>query len=118
MALFVHSKLESRSDHMYLICFVIVIMAGFDVTVISSSSDDDNYEGLCDCVQKLAGEISDKSSLEGGMQPVKPSVEPGPSNFPISKTANTLLTTSNSMASSSSPSEQLIHVSFMNFNVL
>ena len=50
---------------MYLICFVIVIMAGFgfddddfsisglmqeghdfDVTVISSSSDDDNFDGL------------------------------------------------------------------------
>ena len=53
------------------------------------------------------------------MQPgVKPGVEPGPSNFPISKTANTLLATSNSMASSSSPSEQWIHVSFMNFNGL
>ena len=51
---------------MYLICFVIVIMAGFeddnfslfgltqeghelDVTVISSSSDDENYDGLLDC---------------------------------------------------------------------
>ena len=131
MALFLHSKLESRSNRMYLICFIIVIMAGFglddddfslsgltqeghkfDVTVISSSSDDDNYDGLLDCARKLAGEISDKSSLEGGMQPgVKPGVEPVPSNFPISKTANTLLTTSNSMTSSSSPSEQTIHVS-------
>ena len=79
----------------------------FDVTVISSFSDDDNYDGLLDCARKLAGEISDKSSPEGGMQPdVKPGVEPVPSNFLISKTANTLLTTSNSMASSSSPSEQ------------
>ena len=50
---------------MYLIWFVIVIMAGFDndnfslsglmqghkfdVTVISSFSDDDNYDGLLDC---------------------------------------------------------------------
>ena len=68
MALFVHSNLESHSDRMYLICFVLVIMAGFgfddddfslsgltqeghdfDVTVISSSSDDDNYDGLLDC---------------------------------------------------------------------
>ena len=59
---------ESCSNWMYLICFVIVIMAGFgfddddfslsglmqeghefDVTVISSSSDDDNYGGLLDC---------------------------------------------------------------------
>ena len=63
--------------YQYLICFVIfVIMAGFevdnfslsgltqeghelDVTVISSSSDDDNYDGLLDC-------------------------KPGPSNFSIS----------------------------------
>ena len=68
MSLFLHSKLESHSDWMYLICFVIVIMAGFlfdddnfplsrltqegqdfDVTVISSSSDDENYNGLLDC---------------------------------------------------------------------
>ena len=68
MTLFLRSKLESSSDQMYLICFVIVIMAGFgfddddfslselkqeghefDVTVISSSSDDDNYDGLLDC---------------------------------------------------------------------
>ena len=132
MALFLHSKLESHSDQMYLICFVIVIMAGFDdndfslsglmqkgykfdVTVISSSSDDDNHDGLLDCAQKLAGEVSDKSSLEGGMQP---GIKPGPSNFPISKTANTLSTTSNLMASSSSHSEQSIHVSFINFNGL
>ena len=68
MSLLLHSKLESHSDQMYLICFVIVIMAGFgfddddfslsgltqeghdfDVTVISSSSDDENYDGLLDC---------------------------------------------------------------------
>ena len=94
----------------------------FDVTVISSSSDDDNYDGLLHCAQKLAGEMSDKSSLEGGMQPgvepgVEPGVKPGPSNFLISKTANMLLTTSNSIASSI-PSEQSIRVSFMNFNGL
>ena len=102
MSLLLHSKLESHSDWMYLICFVIVIMAGFgfddddfclsgltqeghdfDVTVISSSSDDENYDGLLDCARKLAGETSDKSltSMEGGMQP---GVEPG-ANFPISK---------------------------------
>ena len=64
MALFVvHSNLESHGDQMYLICFVIVIMAGFDdddfslsgltqeghefdVTVISSSSDDHWNAGL------------------------------------------------------------------------
>ena len=51
----------------------------FDVTVISSSSDDYNYGGLLDCAWKLAGEISKKrSSLEGGMQPgVEPSVKKG-----------------------------------------
>ena len=121
---------------MYLICFIIVIMAGFDdddfslsgltqeghkfdVTVISSSSDDDNYDGLLDCARKLAGEISDKSSVEGGMQPgVEAGVEPGASNFPISKTANMVLIILNSMASSSSHSEQLIHVSFIHFNGL
>ena len=70
---------------MYLVCFVIVIMAGFgfdnddfslsgltqeghefNVTVISSSSDDENYDGLLECARKLAGETSDKSSMEGG----------------------------------------------------
>ena len=84
MTLFVHSLVESHSDRMYLICFVIFIMAGFDeddfslsglmqqgheldVTVISSSSDDDdNYGGLLECARKLGGgEISNKtSSLE------------------------------------------------------
>ena len=94
-----------------------------NVTVISSSSDDDNYDGLLDCTQKLAGEISDKTptSLQGGIEPggVKPGgVEPGPSNFPISKTADSGLFLSNDMASSSSHSEQSIDVSFMNFNGL
>ena len=68
MSLLLHSKLESHSYQMYLICFVIVIMAGFgfddnnfslsgltqeghdfNVTVISSSSDDENYDGPLDC---------------------------------------------------------------------
>ena len=66
-------------------CFIILIliMAGFYddfslsglmqeghdfVTVIeSSSSDDENYHGLLDCACQLAGE-SDKSSVEGGVQ--------------------------------------------------
>ena len=52
------------------------------------------------------------------MQPgVKPGVEPG-ANFPISKMADTALILSNDMASSSSHSEQSIHVSFINFNGL
>ena len=125
---------------MYLISFIIVIIAGFgfddddfslsgltqeghnfDVTVISSSSDDDNYDGLLDCAQKLAGEIANKSStsMEGGVKPgVEPGVEPGASNFPISKTADMPLIISNDMASSSSHSEQSIHVSFIHFNGL
>ena len=122
---------------MYLICFIIVIMVEFenddfslsglmqeghelDVTVISSSSDD-NYDGLLDCARKLAGEISDKTStlLEGDVQPgVEPGVEPGPSNFPISKTADSRLFLSNDMASSLSHSEQLIDVRLINFNGL
>ena len=89
----------------------------FDVTtVISSSSDDENYDGLLDCARKLAGEISDKTSaVEGGVQP---GVEPGPSNFPISKTADSGLFLSNDMASSLSHSEQSIGVSFIHFNGL
>ena len=143
MALFlVHSKLESHGDLMYLICFVIfVIMAGFedddfslsgltqeghefDVTTVISSSDDENYDGLLDCARKLAGEISDKTSaVEGGVQPgvkpcVEPCVEPGPSNFLISKTADSGLFLSNDMASSLSHSEQLIGVSYILFNGL
>ena len=92
----------------------------FDVTVISSSSDDDNYGGLLDCAWKLAGEISEKtSSLEGGMQPgVEPGIEPNASNMPISKTVYTVSITSNSMASSVSQSDELIHVSFIHFHNL
>ena len=92
---------------MYLIFFVIFIMAGFgfddndfslsgltqeghefDVTTVISSSDDENYDGLLDYARKLAGEIFDKttSTVEGGMQAgvkpcVEPYVEPGPSNI-------------------------------------
>ena len=141
MTLFVHSLVEFLSDRMYLICFIIVIMVGFDdddfslsglnqqgheldVTVISSS-DDDNYGGLLECVQKLGeGEISDKtSSMEGGVQAgVKPCdepcVEPNASNFPISKIINTEPITPNSMASSISQSDKSIHVIFIHFNGL
>ena len=131
---------------MYLICLVIVIMAGFEdddfslsglmqeghkfdvTTVISSSSDDENYDDLLDCARKLTGEISDKtSSVEGDMQAgvkpcvkpcVEPCVKPGPSNFPISKTADNGLFLSNDMASSLSHSEQSIGVSYILFNGL
>ena len=61
-----HSLVEYRGNQMYFFCFVIVIMAGFeddafslseltqqghelDVTVISSSDEDDNYGGLLEC---------------------------------------------------------------------
>ena len=61
------------------------------VTVInSSSSDDENYDGLLECARKLAGETSDKSSMEGGIQGgVEPDVEPGVSNMPIPKMSYT-----------------------------
>ena len=133
-----HSKLESRGNRMYLIFFIIFIMAGFDdddfslsgltqeghkfdVTTVISSSDDENYDGLLDCARKLAGEISDKttSAVEGGMQAgVEPCLEPGLSNIPISKTADSGLFLSNGMASSLSHSEQSIDVSFILFNGL
>ena len=61
-----HSLVEYHGTRMYFFCFVIVIMAGFedddfslsgltqqghelDVTVISSSDEDDNYGGLFEC---------------------------------------------------------------------
>ena len=85
-----------------------------DVTVISSSDDDDNYGGLLECARKLGGELSKKtSSLEGGMQPgVKPGVKP------ISKILNMVPITPNSMASSLSQTDESIHVSFIHFNGL
>ena len=139
-----HSKLESTGDRMYFwIIFVIFIMAGFDdddfslsgltqeghefnvTTVISFSDDDENYDGLLDCARMLAGEISDKttSAVEGGVQAgvepcVELNVEPGPSNIPISKTADSGLFLSNGMASSLSHSEQSIDVSFIIFSGL
>ena len=120
-------------------CFVIVIliMAGFYdddddfslsgltqeghdfVTVIESSSDDDeNYHGLLDCARQLAGE-SDKSSIEGGIQGgvmhavVDQDVVETASNLPIPKMSDSGLFPSNDMASSSSHSDQLNDVSFI-----
>ena len=84
------------------------------VTVInSSSSDDENYE---ECACQLAGETSDKSSMEGGMQPgVEPGVKPGVSNMPIPKMSDSGLLLSNDMASSLSQSEQSNDVSFIHY---
>ena len=86
--------------------------------ISSSSSDDENYDGLLECAHKLAGETLDKSSMEGGIQGgvepgvkpgvepgVKPGVEPGVSNMLIPKTCNSGLFLSNDMASSLSHSE-------------
>ena len=125
-----------------MFCFIILfaIMAGFgfedddfslsgltqeghdSVIVInsSSSSDDENYDGLLECACQLAGETSNKSSMEGGMQPgvepgVEPGVKPGVSNFPISKMSDSGLFPSNDMASSFSQSEQSNDVSFSHF---
>ena len=118
-------------------CFVILIliMAGFyddddfslsgltqeghdSVTVIESSSDDENYHGLLDCACQLAGE-SDKSSIEGGMQGgvmhavVDQDVVESVLNLPIPKMSDSGLFASNDMASSSSHSDQLNDVSFI-----
>ena len=83
------------------------------VTVInSSSSDDENYDGLLECARQLAGETSNKSSMEGGMQP---GVEPGVLNILISKMSDSGLFLSNDMASSLSQSEQSNDVSFSHF---
>ena len=116
-----------------MFCFVIliIIMAGFGfddndfslsglmqeghdfVTVInSSSSDDEDYDGLLECARQLAGETSDKSSMEGGVQA---GVEPGVSNMLIPKMSDTGLLLSNDMASSLSQSEQLNDVSFIHY---
>ena len=120
-----------------MFCFEIlnVIMAGFDdedfslsrlmqeghdfVTVIeSSSSDDENYHRLLDCARQLAGE-SDKSSVEGGMQGgvmqavVDQDVVQTMSNLLIPKMSDSGLFASNDMPSSSSQSEQLNDVSFI-----
>ena len=82
----------------------------------SSSSDDENYDGLLECAHQLAGETSDKSSMEGGMQPgVEPGVEPGVSNIPIPKMSDSALLLSNDMASSLSQSEQSNDVSFSHY---
>ena len=64
MALFLHFLVESHSDQMYIFCFIIVIMAGFDddefslsglmqeghkLDVTVTSDEDDNYGGLLEC---------------------------------------------------------------------
>ena len=83
------------------------------VTVInSSSSDDENYDGLLECACQLAGETSDKSSMEGGVQA---GVEPGVWNMPIPKMSHSGLFLSNNMASSLSQSEQSNDVSFIHY---
>ena len=88
------------------------------VTVIESSSDDENYHGLLDWARQLAGE-SDKSSIQGGVQGgvvhgvVAQDVVETASNLPISKMSDSGLFPSNDMASSSSQSEQLNDVSFI-----
>ena len=88
----------------------------FVMVINSSSSDDENYNGLLECACQLAGETSNKSSMEGGMQPgVEPGVEPGVSNIPISKMSDSGLFLSNDMASSLSQSEQSNDVSFSHF---
>ena len=119
-----------------LFCFaILIIMAGFGfddddfslsgltqeghdfvMVINSSSSDDENYDGLLECAHQLAGETSDKSSMEGGMQAgVEPGVKPGVSNMPIPKMSHTGLLLSNNMASSLSQSEQSNDVSFIHY---
>ena len=88
------------------------------VTVIESSSVDENYHGLLDCAHQLAGE-NDKSSIEGGMQGgvmhavVDQDVVKSVSNLPIPKMSDSGLFASNDMASSLSHSDQLNDVSFI-----
>ena len=113
----------------FIILFIIMARFGFDdddfslsgltqeghdsvMVINSSSSDDENYDGLLECARQLAGETSNKSSMEGGMQPC---VEPGVSNFPISKMSDSGLFLSNDMASSLSQSKQSNDVSFSHF---
>ena len=130
-------SLNLIADRHIFSCFVILIliMAGFYddndfslsglmqeghdfVTVIESSSDDENYHGLLDCTHQLAGE-SDKSSVEGGMQGgvvhavVDQDVVETVLNLPIPKMSDSGLFASNDMASSSSHSDQLNDVSFV-----
>ena len=110
---------------MFCLVILFIIMAGFDdddfslsgltqeghdfvMVINSSSSDDENYDGLLECAHQLAGETSDKSSMEGG-------VEPGVSNIPISKMSDSGFFLSNDMASSLSQSEQSNDVSFSHF---
>ena len=123
--------------HMFCFIILIVIMAGFDdddfslpgltqeghdfvMVIESSSSDDENYDGLLECACQLAGE-TDKSSIEGGVQAavmqgvVEPGVMQGVLNLPIPKMSHSGLFASNDMPSSSSQSEQLNDVSFIHY---
>ena len=75
----------------------------FVMVINSSSSDDENYDGLLECACQLAGETSDKS------------LKLGVSNIPISKMSDSGLFLSNDMASSLSQSEQSNDVSFSHF---
>ena len=90
------------------------------MVINSSSSDNEDYNGLLGCAHQLAGETSDKSTMEGGMQPgvepgIEPGVEPGVSNMPIPKMSHSRLLLSNNMASSLSQSEQSNDVSFIHY---
>ena len=113
----------------FVILFIIIAAFGFDdddfslsgltqeghnsvMVINSSSSDDENYDGLLECAHQLAGETSNKSSMEGGMQP---GVKPGVLNIPISKMSDSGLFLSNNMAFSLSQSEQSNDVSFSHF---
>ena len=115
-------------------CFVILIliMAGFyddddfslsgltqeghdSVTVIESSSDDENYHGLQDCAHQLAGESSVEGGMQGGVMHavMDQDVVETVSNLPIPKMSDSGLFASNDMPSSSSHSDQLNGVSFI-----
>ena len=118
--------------HMFCFVILIIIMAGFDdnfslsgltqeghdfvMVINSSSSDDENYDGLSECAHHLAGETSDKSSMEGGVQAgVEPGVEQGVLNMLIPKMSHSGLLLSNNMAFSLSQSEQSNDVSFIHY---
>ena len=46
----------------------------FVMVINSSSSDDENDDGLLECAHQLAGETSDRSSMEGGCRQVSSQV--------------------------------------------
>ena len=69
-----------------------------DVTVISSSDEDDNYGGLLECTRQLGGETSEKNTMS--TMSVQGDVESHALNFQISKSVDTVPITSISMTSS------------------